>query len=194
MSCHIKINNWAGQDPEDATSRIAKVFRMGIDEADSVMQKVAQGQSWQFQWTISDEQCDPAHDYLTGLGFDLELIKAEAPYGPGAAAERADEESAKPSLTSWFSSLFKKSGKAAPANAVEVEEKPKSKSFFGFLGKKSKEEQTAEDSPPDEPEATEKKSLFHFSSKKAPEAPPNEISEPAEEPQRKSLFGFLKKK
>jgi len=74
MSVYIKINSWFGSDQEDVSRRFTKVFRMSQVEGDSAMGQIIEDQPWQFDHRTSDSQSSEAQDYLTGLGFEVDLI------------------------------------------------------------------------------------------------------------------------
>ena len=74
MSVYIKINSWFGSDQEDVSRRFTKVFRMSQVEGDSAMAQIIQDQPWQFDHRTSDSQSSEAQEYLTGLGFEVDLI------------------------------------------------------------------------------------------------------------------------
>ena len=79
MGYFIKFNGWAGDDLNEATARLAKVFRMDSGKASQAMRKIIGGQNWQFQWPISQEQAKTARSYLRWIGFDLELNLTKYP-------------------------------------------------------------------------------------------------------------------
>lgn len=74
MSVYIKINGWFGSNQEDVSLRFTKVFRMSKVEGDSAMGQIIQDQPWQFDKPTSDSQSSKAQAYLSGLGFEAELI------------------------------------------------------------------------------------------------------------------------
>ena len=74
MSCFLMINSWAGSDQGEATQKMARVFRMDPEEADAVVDNLANGNPWQFDHQVSDKQSDVAEPYLRSLGFDVERI------------------------------------------------------------------------------------------------------------------------
>jgi len=74
MSVYIKINDWFGADQEDVTSRFTKVFRMSDNEGKSAMSQICRNKSWHFEHQTSDSQSSEAQEYLTRLGFEVELI------------------------------------------------------------------------------------------------------------------------
>ena len=78
MSCFLMINSWAGADQGEATEKMARVFRLGPEEADAIIDNLANGNPWQFDHQISDRQSDVAEPYLQSLGFDLERIPVVA--------------------------------------------------------------------------------------------------------------------
>ena len=78
MSCFLMINSWAGSDQGEATQKMARVFRLDPEEADSVVDNLANGNPWQFDHQISDKQTEVAEPYLRSLGFDIERIPVVA--------------------------------------------------------------------------------------------------------------------
>ncbi len=78
MSCFLMINSWAGGDQEVATEKMARVFRMGPEEADTIVDNLANGNPWQFDHQVSDRQSQVAEPYLQSLGFDVERIPVVA--------------------------------------------------------------------------------------------------------------------
>ena len=55
---------------------------MDTEEASWIVSELAQGNTWQFQWTVAQEQANVARSYLSSLGFGLELIYTDAPLAP----------------------------------------------------------------------------------------------------------------
>lgn len=74
MSCFLMINSWAGSDQDLATQKMARVFRLDPEEADAVVENLANGNPWQFDHQVSDKQSSVAEPYLRSLGFDIERI------------------------------------------------------------------------------------------------------------------------
>ena len=56
MSCFLMINSWAGEDQMHATEKIARVFRLDPEEANVVVDNLANGNPWQFDHQVSDRQ------------------------------------------------------------------------------------------------------------------------------------------
>ena len=81
MSCFLMINSWAGSDQETATEKMARVFRMGPEEASPIVDNLANGNPWQFDHQVSDRQSEMAEPYLKSLGFDVERIPVIADDG-----------------------------------------------------------------------------------------------------------------
>ena len=84
---------------------------MDTEEASWIVSELAQGNTWQFQWTVAQEQANVARSYLSSLGFGLELIYADALLAPSESPPLQDtgqiremEETGK--RKSWLSSLF----------------------------------------------------------------------------------------
>ncbi len=78
MSCFLMINSWAGADQGVATEKMARVFRMGSEEAGAVVDNLTNGNPWQFDHQVSDRQSEVAEPYLRSLGFDIERIPVVA--------------------------------------------------------------------------------------------------------------------
>lgn len=78
MSCFLMINSWAGSDQSEATQKMARVFRMDPNDADAVVDNLANGNPWQFDHQVSDQQSEVAEPYLKSLGFDVERIPVVA--------------------------------------------------------------------------------------------------------------------
>ncbi|MGV7221451.1 MAG: tetratricopeptide repeat protein [Nitrospinales bacterium] len=76
MSYFIKINGWSGSNQESASLKFAKVFRLEKNEANSAMGQISNGLPWQFEHTISDEQCEIAKSFLEKNGFNIELLSS----------------------------------------------------------------------------------------------------------------------
>lgn len=74
MSCFLMINSWVGEDQMHATEKIARVFCLDPEEADVVVDNLANGNPWQFDHQVSDRQSQIAEPYLQSLGFELECI------------------------------------------------------------------------------------------------------------------------
>lgn len=129
MSCYLKFSGWTGEDASEATARLAKMFRMDSGEAHQAMRKIMEGQNWQFQQTISDEQAQVAQTYLSSQGFDLELISTSHPDLTPVSDTQFVEEA--PAKKSWLDFLKPKPKKPA-VQAEAEEEKPKAKTFFGI--------------------------------------------------------------
>lgn len=89
MSHYLLLNNWMGADQGEATEKMAKVFRMSNEEASPILDLLANGNPWQFEYQVSDQQTEVARNYLQDLGFDVEAIPAIAK--GGAPAPMADE-------------------------------------------------------------------------------------------------------
>jgi uncharacterized protein YdgA (DUF945 family) len=79
MSAYIHIHGWSGENREDVTARLAKVFRMPKDRATAVVRDVAGGKTWQFDQAVPDAQAKHALAYLLALGFSAELAPADMP-------------------------------------------------------------------------------------------------------------------
>jgi uncharacterized membrane protein YjgN (DUF898 family) len=93
MSCHIVLNTWSGDDLNRVVAKVAKVFRMAKEDCQSILQSIAEGKPWQFEYQISDEQAEPAASYLRKLGFDVNIKPLADEDGPAAVGEVAVQES-----------------------------------------------------------------------------------------------------
>ncbi len=80
MSYHICLNSWAGEDQDSAASKMAKVFRMDELDAFDIVRGLSEGNAWQFQHPISNQQSEIAENFLTSLGFDVERRVVEAQF------------------------------------------------------------------------------------------------------------------
>jgi hypothetical protein len=104
------INSWAGEDQMNATEKMARMFRMDPEEADSVVDNLASGNPWQFDHQVSDRQSQVAEPYLKSLGFEVERIPVMADDGMGMGMGMSTEgfSESKPSFFGKIKSLFKK--------------------------------------------------------------------------------------
>lgn len=91
MGSYIKINGWSGSNKEDSALRFAKVFRLSKVETESAMGQISQGMTWQFGKTISDRQSAVAKNFLTGIGFNVELVSDSPMEWPGTDSPAAEE-------------------------------------------------------------------------------------------------------
>ncbi|MEK7254247.1 MAG: hypothetical protein AAB316_05845, partial [Bacteroidota bacterium] len=91
MSRYIVLRKWSGDDPEDISVRLAKVFRMTSVRAAMIVQDVSSGRPWQFEHTVSDTQSEPTKIYLQTLGFEVELKTKEEVAAEEAAFARKRE-------------------------------------------------------------------------------------------------------
>ncbi|MCH7624192.1 MAG: DUF898 domain-containing protein [Nitrospinae bacterium] len=73
MSHQITLNSWFGSDPDQAAKKLAKVFRMSLEQSETVVDKLRDGRPWKFARKISDHQAGPAAAYLQSLGFQVDL-------------------------------------------------------------------------------------------------------------------------
>ncbi len=74
MSCYLMLNNWVGEDQETASDKVARIFRMDPQQANEVVDNLVDGNPWQFEHQISNQQSEVAERYLRGMGFDVECI------------------------------------------------------------------------------------------------------------------------
>ncbi len=106
MSCFIMINSWAGADQMEATQKIARMFRLDPEEADIIVDNLANGNSWQFDHQVSDGQSQVAEPFLRSLGFDVERIPVMGDEGFDMGMD--DSEPEKQSFFGKIKNLFKK--------------------------------------------------------------------------------------
>jgi hypothetical protein len=102
------INSWAGEDQMHATEKIARVFRMDPEEADAVVDNLANGSPWQFDHQVSDRQSQVAEPYLQSLGFDVECIPVMMDDGMDLGMPADDFAESKPGFFGKIKSLFSK--------------------------------------------------------------------------------------
>jgi hypothetical protein len=101
------INSWAGADQEVAAEKMARVFRMGSDEAGNIVDNLSNGNPWQFDHQVSDRQSEVAEPYLRSLGFDVERIPVMS--GDDFGMPMMDETvESKPGLFGKIKGMFKK--------------------------------------------------------------------------------------
>ena len=74
MSHYMVFNSWSGDDSAIAVEKMSRVFRMDGDQASQIMDDLTAGETWQFEYQISDKQSEIAEGYLQELGFDVERI------------------------------------------------------------------------------------------------------------------------
>ncbi len=77
MSHQITLNSWFGSDPDQAAKKLAKVFRMSLEQSETVVDQLRNGQPWKFTRKIADHQAGPAAAYLQSLGFQVDLQPLE---------------------------------------------------------------------------------------------------------------------
>ena len=92
MSCFLVLNSFAGNDQEAAAKKLALMFRMAPQEADAILEKVAQGQGWSTPKEISDQQAAVAENYLKGIGFQVERSGQQAVDQIAGSVAVAEEE------------------------------------------------------------------------------------------------------
>lgn len=98
MSQYLLLNGWMGTDQEHATEKMATVFRMEPDEAEPIVDHLAGGNPWQFDYQVSDQQSEVAKGYLEELGFEVETIPAVVRGDAGEEGEvMADDGAGLPS-------------------------------------------------------------------------------------------------
>ena len=108
MSCFLMINSWAGEDQIHATEKIARVFRMDPEEADLVVDNLANGSPWQFDHQVSDRQSQIAEPYLQSLGFDVECIPVMMDGGMDLGMPADNTSESKPGFFGKIKNLFSK--------------------------------------------------------------------------------------
>ena len=108
MSCFLMINSWAGEDQLEATEKIARVFRMDPEDADAIVDNLTNGNPWQFDHQISDQQSEIAEPYLQSLGFDVECIPMMMDDGMGMGMPMDDFSERKSGFFGKIKNLFKK--------------------------------------------------------------------------------------
>jgi len=77
MSHQITLNSWFGSDPDQAAKKLAKVFRMNLEQSETIVDQLRDGRPWKFARKISDHQAGPAAAYLQSLGFQADLQPLE---------------------------------------------------------------------------------------------------------------------
>ncbi len=108
MSCFLMINSWSGEDQLQATEKMARVFRMDPEEADVVVDNLANGNPWQFDHQVSDRQSGVAEPYLRSLGFEVERIPVMMDDGMGLGMPMDEYSGSKPGFFGKIKNLFKK--------------------------------------------------------------------------------------
>lgn len=78
MSHQITLNSWFGTDPHLAAEKMAKVFRINLEQGQTILGQLQDGQEWRFARKISDHQAGPAAAYLQSLGFQVDLKSLSA--------------------------------------------------------------------------------------------------------------------
>ncbi len=73
MSYRIGLNRFTGEDLENAADQLAKIFKMDKDEASRIVVGLSDGNAWQFPQGVSGKQSQMAQNFLTGLGFEVDL-------------------------------------------------------------------------------------------------------------------------
>ena len=108
MSCFLMINSWVGEDQMTATEKIARVFRMDPEEADAVVDNLANGNPWQFDHQVSDRQSQVAEPYLQSLGFEVERIPVMTDDGMDLGMSADNFSKSKPGFFGKIKNLFSK--------------------------------------------------------------------------------------
>jgi hypothetical protein len=108
MSCFLMLNSWAGEDQINATEKMARMFRMDPEEADSVVDNLSSGNPWQFDHQVSERQSQVAEPFLQSLGFDVECIPVMSDDGMGLGMSVDGFNESKPGLFGKIKNLFKK--------------------------------------------------------------------------------------
>ncbi len=97
MSCFLVLNSFVGNDREATAKKLALMFRMAPQQANDILDKVAQGQVWRTPKEVSDQQAAVAENYLQGIGFQVERSGAqqmESEQGGAAVALAEDPDDA----------------------------------------------------------------------------------------------------
>lgn len=71
MGNYLVLNSWAGDDPQKAAGRLAKMFRMAEGQASKIVENLRAGRSWRIPKQLSDQKAQVAKGYLKNLGFDV---------------------------------------------------------------------------------------------------------------------------
>ena len=108
MSCFLMINSWAGDDQLTATEKMARIFRMDPEEADAVVDNLANSNPWQFDHQVSERQSQVAEPYLQSLGFEVERIPVMMDDGMGLGMPMENNGESKPGLLAKIKNIFKK--------------------------------------------------------------------------------------
>ncbi len=108
MSCFLMINSWAGDDQLSSTEKMARVFRIDPEEADMVVDNLSNGNPWQFDHQISDQQSEIAEPYLRSLGFEVERIPVMMDDGMGLGTPMDGFSESKQGFFVKIKNLFKK--------------------------------------------------------------------------------------
>lgn len=108
MSCFLMINSWAGEDQMHATEKIARVFRLDPEQADVVVDNLANGNPWQFDHQVSDRQSQIAEPYLQSLGFEVECIPVMMDDGMDLGAPADGFNGSKPGFFAKIKNMFSK--------------------------------------------------------------------------------------
>ncbi len=116
VSTYIVINEWTGTNESIAIQRMAKLFRMSLDKADAIFDRILSGQSWQFEKTVSDQQGEKAVSFLGDMGFRVDLKPPDSNGGAPAV----------PKLPSQTQTL--------PRAATQSVASSRGKYQFGFSG------------------------------------------------------------
>ena len=97
MSYFLTLSSFTG-DKNAAAKKLALMFRMTPQQANSIIEKVAKGQAWQTPSAVSDKQASVAENYLRSIGFQVERSGQEAEMSPIAepVALEAEPESQAP--------------------------------------------------------------------------------------------------
>ncbi len=74
MSQVIVLNAWDGPDEDLAVEKMAKVFRMTVEQGADILRRLSDGDSWKFEHPVSDRQAATAVQYLNSLGFQAQMV------------------------------------------------------------------------------------------------------------------------
>ncbi|CAI2717173.1 hypothetical protein [Nitrospina watsonii] len=119
MSHYLLLNGWVGIDQEEATDKMARVFRMSAEEAGPIVDLLANGNPWQFDYQVSDQQSEVAKNFLGDLGFEVETIPAIVKGGsrepiPDAASPEKAKGGMFKGLMAKLGGLFSRKKKPEP--------------------------------------------------------------------------------
>ena len=92
MSCFLTLSSFVGEDQDAAANKLALMFRMAPQQANTILKKVSKGQAWQTPKEVSDQQASVAENYLRSIGFQVERSGQQAVVDQIAGAVVLEEE------------------------------------------------------------------------------------------------------